>query len=262
MTLLDTHLEQIELCANTISDLPFLPPKTFTNAMLHAPDITALIRDTEAHERALFSLAPRSEATGARNPSESSAPRSTAFDAEGYLGFDQQFKAPRSGTAVASILGGNLDERIKREYGRETQDSWREKRGQKDDIDVELLLNGAEKLCGIYPITGVSEKISSLRTRNAKVMASLQRYEDLVSEQATQLGKMNRSSNFAFGDDELDDLEHDPNPAPTSAPEEGLAITQEELKMEEEACAELERKKQTLEERVTGMEKDLGGLMR
>ena len=90
----------------------------------------------------------------------------------------------------------------------------------------------------------------------------MQRYEDLVSEQATQLGKMDRSSNFAFDDNEIDDLEADTNPVPISAPEEGLAITEGELKIEEEACAELERKKRTLEERVTGMEKDLGGLMR
>ena len=117
--------------------------------MLHARDITALIRDTEAHERALFSLAPRPDANTGRNLSESSAPRSTAFDSEGYLSNDQPFKAPRAGTAVASILGVSLDERLKREYSIENQDSWREKRSQKDDIDVELLLNGAEKLCAI-----------------------------------------------------------------------------------------------------------------
>ena len=59
MTLLDAHLDQISLCSKSISELSFPGPKIFTNALLAGNhDITALIRDTEQHERALFSLAP------------------------------------------------------------------------------------------------------------------------------------------------------------------------------------------------------------
>lgn len=39
-------------------------------------------------------------------------------------------------------------------------------------------------------------------------------------------------------------------------------MTKEDLMREEEEIRELERKKRGLEDRVTGMERDLGGLMR
>lgn len=39
-------------------------------------------------------------------------------------------------------------------------------------------------------------------------------------------------------------------------------MTKEDLEKEEEVIRELERKKRALEERVTGMERDLGGLNR
>ena len=41
-----------------------------------------------------------------------------------------------------------------------------------------------------------------------------------------------------------------------------IPLTKEDLEREEEEIKELERKKRGLEERVTGMERDLGGLMR
>ena len=87
----------------------------------------------------------------------------------------------------------------------------------------------------------------------------MQEYEDLVAEQAAQLGQLNRRSNLGFED--VDDEDTNPTDGPTSAGNE-YALTEEDLRKEEDLCAELERKKQTLEERVSGMEKDLGGLMR
>lgn len=41
-----------------------------------------------------------------------------------------------------------------------------------------------------------------------------------------------------------------------------MPITAEQLEREEQEIRELERKKRTLEERVSGMERDLGGLLR
>ncbi|KAI9725131.1 MAG: hypothetical protein M1828_003473 [Chrysothrix sp. TS-e1954] len=262
MTLLDAHLEQIELCSSTISELPFPPPKIFTNAMLNTNDITALIRDTEPHERFLFSLAPATESKPPRDASEVPTRRSTVFNVSSEGGdHTTTFKPPRRGTAVAALLGGSLSERIRHEYGREVQDTRGERRNQKDDIDVELLLKGAEKLCSVYQMPGVLEKIATLRVRNAKAMASMEKYEDLVAEQNLQLGKMNRSTSFTADEEELDDY----TTAKVGVPPSGvsdLPLTVGDVKKEEEDVAELERKKRVLEERVTGMEKDLGGLMR
>lgn len=44
--------------------------------------------------------------------------------------------------------------------------------------------------------------------------------------------------------------------------DEEVAVTDEDLRCEEEEIGELERKKKELEDRVSGMERDLGGLLR
>lgn len=237
----------------------------FTNAMLNTPDITALIRDTEAHERALFSLGPTDPYAGTRGNTENPSRRSTIFNTQREaIGEEGNFRPPRRGTAVATVLGGDMSERIRREYGRDAKDSRLEVQREKDDIDVELLLRGAEKLCAVYPIQGALERIAALRNRNAKVQIETERYEQLVAEQAAQLRSMNKQATFNVDDDEIDDLAS--REAVAAAPEplqvESIPLTDEDLRREEESIAELERKKRTLEERVNGMEKDLGGLLR
>lgn len=150
MTLLDNHLEQIQLCSSTIEQLPFPPPKIFTNAMLNTRDITSLIRDTEAHERALFSLAPEDNSANRRRTVAAAKRRATTLPAQQEeVDYNQTFRAPRKGTAVAALLGGNLNERIRKEYQRDTQDTRRDRRQQRDDFDVELLLTGAQRLCSV-----------------------------------------------------------------------------------------------------------------
>ena len=150
MTLLDTHLEQIQLCASTIGQLPFPPPKMFTNAMLHNRDITALLRDTEAHERALFSLAREESIRKKRRATAVGKRRNTAFPGQVEESKPEYtFRAPRRGTAVAAVLGGSLNERIRLEYQRDHHDARRGQAQQTDDFDVELLLTGAERLCSV-----------------------------------------------------------------------------------------------------------------
>ncbi len=138
-TLLTSHLDQISLCATSISDLPFHGPKMFTNALLTNHDITSLIRDTEQHERALFHLAPPPlPKTGSSNFAESVGgasmlPPSTARRQTAYAARQPKNKA------VAAVLGGDLYQRTRgTEAGR-----------QKGELDVEVLLKGAEKLAAV-----------------------------------------------------------------------------------------------------------------
>lgn len=70
---------------------------------------------------------------------------------------------------------------------------------------------------------------------------------------------MNRPSSRSSRHSEY---EEDDDEAPASTSIEGLPLTAEELSREEESVRELEAKKRTLEERVSGMEKDLGGILR
>ena len=149
MTLLDSHLEQIALSSKAIAELPsvciislqtilkvtknrFPPPTIFTNALLNAHDITALIRDTEPHERALFTLDPQAKI--GRNM-VAGQPR-TGFD--GDFQNVHSIGIPRHGSAAAAKLGKDLGEKIRGEALR-----------ARGNIDIEALIKGAERLCAI-----------------------------------------------------------------------------------------------------------------
>ena len=68
---------------------------------------------------------------------------------------------------------------------------------------------------------------------------------------------MNRPTSRGAHEDEDDLLEDD-----ADVEEPANHFTREDLEIEEAEIRELERKKRDLSNRVTGMERDLGGLMR
>ncbi|EME42402.1 hypothetical protein DOTSEDRAFT_73286 [Dothistroma septosporum NZE10] len=242
-SLLSSHLEQISLCATSISELPFPGPKRFTNALLGQHDITALIRDTETHERALFHLAPpplpsQSAAhdfvgTSVSEPAPTKTPRRATFYGH---------RQPKN-KAVAAVLGGDLYQRTRKEGAAVRQ---------KGEVDVALLLQGAERLLAVYPVAGAADRISQLRRRHQQLDANISHYEAHVNQQSAKLASMSRST---YSEDE-DDVRND---KPTI---DITTMTKEDLEKEEAEIQELERKKKVLEDRVSGMERDLGGLMR
>ena len=120
------------------TNLSFPPPKIFTNALLHSHDITALIRDTETHEPALFTSPTENR------PATDIARRSTIHGLDNTHNFLKNglslFKVPRQGSAVSALLNNELDEEI-RKGGNDRRD--------RGEVNVDILLNGAEKLCGI-----------------------------------------------------------------------------------------------------------------
>ncbi|KAK8127020.1 uncharacterized protein PG998_002779 [Apiospora kogelbergensis] len=263
MSLLSAHFEQIAISCQGIDSLPFPPPKIFTNALLSNHDITSLIRDTEAHERALFSVPPpppppatapattsQQQQKPAEPPKPSSSRRQTVFNvasgevttsgANHHGGGRASSAAPRRHTAVTAVLGGDLHAQIRRsERGLRSKD--------KDGgaaVDVELLLRSAEKLCGVYPLPGALDRIPAQRSKYAHSLNTLAYYEAKVAEQAEALGRQHKD---IWSDDEEEEEE-----------EEGVLW---ELRREEEEVQELDRKKRELQARLKGMEKDLGGLL-
>jgi hypothetical protein len=236
-----------------LTPLSFPPPKIFTNALLSTPDITSLIRDTEPHERALFSV-PRppptlTSSTPYIDPkSSTSNRRQTVFNvAQGEVTASSSIpgsRAPRRNTAVAAVLGAELHSEV------------RKTEGKVGEIDVEVLLRGAEKLNGVYAVTGVPQKIEALRRRYESVIGSLEHYEKKVEKQNRELERMNRGDNWDPEEEEDDEKYEGENGG------EDVEVTDEDLRREEEEIRELERKKKELEERVSGMERDLGGLLR
>lgn len=132
----------------------FPPPKIFTNAMLNMTDITALIRDTAVHERPLFSVPPPPPPPKAQDPS-STAKRRTAYNPQGsstdYGGGDSTsaVRAPKRNAAVAAVLGGDLFKQIRRADAGTAGNGSEFAEARKGELDVEILLKGAEKLCSV-----------------------------------------------------------------------------------------------------------------
>ncbi|KAG4430401.1 hypothetical protein IFR05_014121 [Cadophora sp. M221] len=255
MSLLERHLEQISLSAESIASLPFPPPKIFTNALLSTSDITSLIRDTEPHERALFSVPPPPTHNTASTPYPDPAPssrRQTVFNvAQGEVtaGTTTGSRAPRRNTAVAAVLGAELHSEVRKTEG-------------KGEIDIEVLLRGAEKLNNVYSVPGVPERVQGLRKRYVQILGGLEFYEEKVRRQMRDLEKINRGGTPGDEDEEEFEDEDMEGEEGFGGREEEVEVTDEDLRAEEEEIRELERKKRELEERVSGMERDLGGLLR
>ena len=132
---------------------------------------------------------------------------------------------------------------------------------QKGEVDVEALLHGAEKLAAVYPIAGANERISQLTRRYQQLAANIEHYEGRVALQSMELERMHRPSGAGYYEEDDEDML---DPDVHAVDDENLVapMTKEDLMREEEEIRELERKKRGLEDRVTGMERDLGGLMR
>ena len=107
-------------------------------------------------------------------------------------------------------------------------------------------------------MAGATEKIASLRSRYRQIAESVAVYEEKVSKQQSKLERVNKSSGFESKVQDEDGGYNEEGTHEATKP----AVTEEDLRLEEQEVKELELKKRTLEERVSGMEKDLGGLLR
>ncbi|KAL8896662.1 MAG: hypothetical protein Q9192_002962 [Flavoplaca navasiana] len=254
MGLLENHLEQISLSAAAIAELPFPSPKKYTNALLRPHDITALIRDTEPHERVLFSFT----APGSAPPQTHGIRprRNTVYDLTRESQHSSSLDVPwppRPRSVVTTLLGSGFEEQVR---------SRGEQPGkERGEVDIDVLLKGADKLCAIYPMPGARERISSLRSRFNQLTASVTKFEARVTKQSAQLAKRNRQGDTNDNRDNTSvkdsaDLESNEERA------NDVPITADDLEKEEQEIRELERRKRALEDRVSGMERDLGGLLR
>lgn len=156
-------------------------------------------------------------------------------------------RPPRRNTAVAAVLGPELHSEVKKMEG-------------KGEVDVAVLLRGAEKLNDVYSLPGVPKRIESLRVRYTQLQSSLRHYEQKVERQTRELERMNK--NDRESDEVEEEFGSEGRRTPAREVAEDLEVTEEDLRQEEEEIRELERRKKELEDRVSGMERDLGGLLR
>lgn len=120
----------------------FPPPRIFTNALLNTPDITALIRDTESHERALFTLDASSKPSHRRATRRGTTFASDTHQRDTMISRINAARNGRNQSAVARVLGRDMMEEIRRSASSSS-------RLQRGDVNVEVLLKGAEILCSV-----------------------------------------------------------------------------------------------------------------
>ena len=98
----------------------------------------------------------------------------------------------------------------------------------------------------------------SLRSRHEQLKSSIAQYEALVAKQTEEL---DRANNAGYDDHDFTTEGADKiDSSSVSGPAERYGP--EDFMREEAEMKELEQKKQNLEDRVSGIDKDLGGLMR
>lgn len=155
---------------------------------------------------------------------------------------------PKRNTAVAAVLGGEMHATITRR----APSSRAGEANSSADVDIEVLLRGAEKLCHVYPLPSALERIPALRQKWANQSNTLAYYEAKVAGQTERLGRMNKKDD-GFGGSEED---QDEDMVVTDS-----MMTEEDLRREEEEVRELDKRKKELQERLRAMDKDLGGLL-
>ncbi|EXJ94633.1 hypothetical protein A1O1_03029 [Capronia coronata CBS 617.96] len=245
MALLASHLEQISTSAKSIAELEFPPQKIFTSALLKDHEITTLIRDTEPHERALFSLDP----SALIRTRQQNGIRSTGAES-GLHGREFLFPSapPVKQSVITRLLGNEMLQEIRKSSSNTAR--------SKDGVNVEALLQGAQRLCQIYNVAGADDKIQVLHNRYGQISASISALEERVYEQQSLLERRNKGQNHDE-EWEANALEKQPDNK-----DKFVGLTDQDFQFEEDEIKELEARKRALEARVSGIEKDLGGLLR
>jgi hypothetical protein len=207
--------------------------------LLNNPEITALIRDTEPYERALYSFDYNSVTRGRpqpNNPDAGSNGRKSGFTPS----------HPLKQSAVTRVLGNDMLREIRQSTNTRPHGV----------VNVEVLLRGAEKLCEVYSVAGASDKCRALRNRHREVAASIAVLEKKVLKQQSLLDRKNSTLNPDDAGDE-NDLDQD-----SVNDDKHAVFTEDDFQLEEDEIRELEVRKKALEDRLSGMERDLGGLLK
>jgi hypothetical protein len=149
---------------------------------------------------------------------------------------------PLKESAVSRVLGTDMLQEIRQSSsGRHT-----------GGVNVEVLLLSAQKLCEVYSVAGAKDKIKALHNRHKEIASSIDVLEDKV---ARQQSLVERKASTAGIDDE--EIMEDTRPQDTEP-----LFTEADLLAAEDEIRELEAKKQALEDRVSGIDRDLGGLLK
>lgn len=153
-----------------------------------------------------------------------------------------QLAGQAQSSAVARVLGNDMLRKI--------QSSNRESsRGR--GVDIEVLLEGAEKLCAAFDVPGSKDRVAAIRNRHQQITGSITFYEGKIKRQQS-------SNRYTHADD--DDQFEGGGIGQNVTTDVAQRITEEDLEAEEVLVKELEDRKRALESRVLGMEKDLGRL--
>ena len=102
----------------------------------------------------------------------------------------------------------------------------------------------------VSPIPGASEKIAALRVRHSQLNSSIVRFESRISKQTGRLAQMHRSKSFDDSDDDVNSGEPDDHIVQRNINEQ-IEIIPEDFSKEEEEIKDLEKKKRSLENKIS-----------
>ncbi|KAI5806376.1 DASH complex subunit Spc34-domain-containing protein [Geopyxis carbonaria] len=224
-SILGSHLQQISETSVALSALPFVSPNIFANAILKSADIVSLIRDTDSQERALFTV-----------PSQKSTQDNCqAGKPNGFV------VGPKRNTAVHSVLGANMIDQLR---GGGAGGLGGGVGGfVTADVNVGLLLRGAEKLTTVYHIPGGFQRIKAARERFEQLTESITNYEALAEAQRSQLEILHDNAH----DDVFDAVEQIPEDA----------VSNGMIYQEQKVIEQLQAKKEQLEIKIKSIDRQM-----
>lgn len=150
---IDFHLQRIAASSRSMETLYFRPSGTFSNALLRSRDITALIRDADDNEAALFSLAQNDVLSKVAATAELISSSNT------NTGSPSRYQQSKAHT----VPDGN------------------------SATQVEFLCNTIENICQAYPMNGVLEKVQKYRERSRILQQNISEYEQVVIAQRDEI---------------------------------------------------------------------------
>ena len=140
-------------------------------------------------------------------------------------------------TTVARVLGSEMLRKIQSS----TQEGGRGRR-----VDIETLLQGAEKLCAVYHVPGTMDRINGIRTRHHSLSTSIADWEDKLTRQQSSMPRFGDAASRPGLDEQ--------------AADELRTTVEDNLEVDEDVLQKLEAKKKALEGRIAALDRDLGGL--
>lgn len=199
---LNESLEHISNTCSLLNSLSFRPSGIFTNALIHKPEITKLLRDADKHENALYYIGPSFRAE--RKDGTHGILDRIYDELESFKSNFTETKDHDQRTSMPVILVPESEESkdSNSEQKIETKATiWMSEDDKEQDI--ESLFEIASKLLDKYPAEGVGAKLENNLHQYRMLKQEILEYEQLIEKQKRQLSLISITLNDSDPFDKL-----------------------------------------------------------